>query len=158
MSEARPYLEWPLGQLAEHAAMHDGRRDLLLRIAEELACRPGKPARALERKVQARLAALPSGAPAAAATALRHCLAAAAEEIAALRRRVAALEPAATPGPHAQVHLAADAPLWLVAEVRRAFRRRYHPDRFPDPDARAGAEETFKRAEAAFAAIAADEG
>jgi curved DNA-binding protein CbpA len=35
-------------------------------------------------------------------------------------------------------------------EARRAFRRRYHPDRQTDPAKRQQAEEIFKRAEEVF--------
>ena len=42
--------------------------------------------------------------------------------------------------------------------VRRAFRLRFHPDRFADPDMKARAEETFKEAEEVFRQIAASQG
>ena len=79
----------------------------------------------------------------------------------ALRARIVALEraapapgPAAAADPYRRVHLTADAPAWLVAEVRRAFRRRHHPDTAADQQNRRRSEEVFKRAEADFAAIA----
>jgi hypothetical protein len=51
------------------------------------------------------------------------------------------------------VHLTPDAPAWLVFEVRRAFRRRYHPHGQADPGRRRRSEEVFKRIEAIFAEI-----
>ena len=53
-----------------------------------------------------------------------------------------------------RVHLTDTAPSWLVEAVRRAFRLRFHPDRFADPDMKARAEETFKEAEEVFRQIA----
>lgn len=54
-----------------------------------------------------------------------------------------------------RVHLAETAPTWLVDAARRAFRLRFHPDRFADPVMKARAEETFKEAEEIFRQIAA---
>lgn len=54
-----------------------------------------------------------------------------------------------------RVHLAETAPAWLVDAARRAFRLRFHPDRFADPVMKARAEETFKEAEETFRQIAA---
>jgi hypothetical protein len=88
-------------------------------------------------------------------------LAIAAEEIAVLRKRLADAEAElkqlketpADGSQHARVYLAPNAPLWLIVEARRAFRRRYHPDKQTDPAKRQNAEEIFKRAEAVFATI-----
>ena len=55
-----------------------------------------------------------------------------------------------------RVHLAETAPTWLVDAARRAFRLRFHPDRFADPVMKARAEETFKEAEETFRQIAAN--
>lgn len=52
-----------------------------------------------------------------------------------------------------RVHLADTAPVWLVEAARRAFRLRYHPDRFADPAMKSRAEETFKEAEEIFRQI-----
>lgn len=52
-----------------------------------------------------------------------------------------------------RVHLAETAPNWLVEAARRAFRLRYHPDRFTDPAMKTRAEETFKEAEEVFRQI-----
>jgi hypothetical protein len=54
-----------------------------------------------------------------------------------------------------RVHLAETAPVWLVEAARRAFRLRFHPDRFADPAMKARAEETFKEAEEVFRQITA---
>lgn len=89
---------------------------------------------------------------------LRVMLAVAAREIAALRARLAALEQAGEAGPHRRVHLTPDAPTWLVAEVRRAYRRRYHPDMAADQHHRRRSEEVFKRAELVFEEIAQSRG
>ena len=89
---------------------------------------------------------------------MRRYLAIAAEEIAVLRKRLQDAEAElkqlketpADGSPHARVYLAPNAPLWLIVEVRRAFRRRYHPDKQTDPAKRQNAEEIFKRAEEVF--------
>jgi len=93
---------------------------------------------------------------------LRDLLASAAGEIVRLRgalataqARLAATAPDGQTGPHRRVYLTPDAPAWLVAEVRRAFRRRYHPDSHGNAGGRGRAEEVFKRAEAVFAEIEA---
>ena len=52
-----------------------------------------------------------------------------------------------------RVHLADTAPAWLIDAARRAFRLRFHPDRFSDPVMKARAEETFKEAEEVFRQI-----
>ncbi len=52
-----------------------------------------------------------------------------------------------------RVHLADTAPAWLIDAARRAFRLRFHPDRFADPVMKARAEETFKEAEEVFRQI-----
>lgn len=57
-----------------------------------------------------------------------------------------------------RVHLAETAPVWLVEAARRAFRLRFHPDRFADPVMKARAEETFKEAEEVFRQIATAQG
>ena len=120
-------------------------------------------AKALEARLAVMLAACAKAHahPDGEARRLRRTLAAAAQEIARLRARVAALEAMTaldettleSMEAHRRVHLAPDAPAWLVAEVRRAFRRRFHPDREADGAGRSRSEEVFKRAEACFAVI-----
>lgn len=155
MEAERPFREWPLEQLAEQAMLHRSDSRVLAGLAAEAARRPGVRAKALHARIL-RLHREAGPRPAAAGVAeLREMLAAAAGEIARLRLRLAAAEAArgGEHGPHRRVHLTPDAPAWLVAEVRRAFRRRYHPDRQADPARRRRAEEVFKRTEAVFAAI-----
>jgi hypothetical protein len=153
----RPLREWPLEQLAEQASLHATDAAALDALAFEARHRRGVRAKALEARLARMIAACPT-APAAApavdqAARLRVMLAAAAREIATLRARLAALEVGGEAGPHRRVHLTPDAPAWLVSEVRRAYRRRYHPDAATDQQHRRRSEEVFKRAEAVFAAI-----
>lgn len=159
----RPLREWPLDQLAEQAALHPMQPGVLAALLEEVRHRRGFRAKALEGRLRHMLAACAAASPPAERETqrLRSTLAAAAQEIAALRARVAALEAAqaapevafALADAHRRVHLTPDAPAWLVGEVRRAFRRRYHPDAVADRQRRPRAEEVFKRAEACFAEI-----
>lgn len=163
METDRPFREWPIEQLAEQAALHAGNRKVLAGLLAEVTLRPGPRAKALRARLERMLdgAAGSAGADAPQAE-LRSLLAAAAAEIALLRARLQESEAAlaARPagpaevvgelGPHRRVYLTPDAPSWLVAEVRRAFRRRYHPDTHPDLARRRRAEDVFKRAEAVF--------
>lgn len=55
---------------------------------------------------------------------------------------------------HRRVGLCENAPTWLVAAARRAYRAKLHPDRHP-PSVKAEAERRFKTAEIVFDAIAA---
>jgi hypothetical protein len=161
MDDSRPHFDWHLDQLAEHAAQHAANRMVLARIQDELSHRPGQRARRLESAVEHRIALLDGTAR---EEEMRGTLAAAATTIEHLRRRLAEVEYRAEEAerlapqgasPHHRVFLTADAPLWLVAEVRRAFRRRYHPDRHPEPEARRRAEVAFKRAEEVFESLPA---
>lgn len=159
----RPLREWPLEQLAEQATLHPLRSAVLTTLLEEVSHRRGRRAKALEAQLRGMLAACAAMPPPAEGEIrrLRSTLAAAAQEITALRARLAARDAAGSPlepseeaeDLHRRVHLTPDAPAWLVAEVRRAFRRRYHPDAVADGQRRPRAEEIFKRAEACFAAI-----
>lgn len=165
METDRPFREWPLEQLAEQARLHPSDRLVLAGLAAEAARRPGARAKALAARLTDMLDAAPYAPRNAGPAELREMLAAAAEEIARLRACLAQVATAAPgsvrprgeavgePGPHRRVYLTPNAPAWLVAEVRRAFRRRYHPDGHADPARRRRAEEVFKRAEAVFAEI-----
>lgn len=159
MDAPRPHFDWPLEQLAEHAAQHAANRSVLDRIQDELSHRPGQRARRLQSSVEHRIALLDGTAR---EEAMRGTLAAAAVTIEHLRRRLVEAEHRAEEAergapqglsPHHRVFLTADAPLWLLNEVRRAFRRRYHPDAYSDPEARRRAEAAFKRAEEVFASL-----
>lgn len=153
----RPLREWPLEQLGEQASLHATDPTALEALANEARHRRGARAKALEARLARMIASCPAApvpAPEADQQArLRAMLGAAAREIATLRARLAAIEPAVEPGPHRRVHLTPDAPAWLIAEVRRAYRRRYHPDTAADQQHRRRSEEVFKRAEAVFAEI-----
>lgn len=164
MSHHRPFLEWPIEQLAEHAHKHAGHREVLAQLRHELTCRPGRDARALQRRLEA------SGESGAAVTqpwsadlgeiALRRRLAVATREVEELRRRMTSGLPvgaeARSETPHAALWLAPGAPEWLVLAARRAFRQHYHPDRHAGA-ARAAAEERFKASEEAFARILSED-
>lgn len=155
----RPLREWPLDQLAEQAALHPMRAGVLASLLDEVQHRRGSRAKALEARLRRMLAACAAGPrpPDGEARRLRQTLAAAAQEIAMLRARIAAQDmenpPPGLAEAYRRVHLMPDAPAWLVAEVRRAFRRRYHPDTVADRARRPRAEEVFKRAEVCFETI-----
>lgn len=158
----RPLREWPLEQLAEQATLHATDAEALSALALEARHRRGARAKALEARLARMIAECAGtvGPQQDQVARLRMTLAAAAREIAALRARLALLEQmqGAPLAPDAisasrRVHLYPDAPAWLVAEVRRAYRRRYHPDAAADQLHRRRAEEVFKRAEADFEEI-----
>jgi murein DD-endopeptidase MepM/ murein hydrolase activator NlpD len=158
----RPLREWPLEQLAEQAVLHATDVEALSILALEARHRRGPRAKALEAQLVRMIAACTTTADPQRnqAARLRTTLAAAAREITVLRARVAALEQAQGPqlDPEAgaafrRVYLHPDVPAWLLTEVRRAFRRRYHPDTAADQQHRRRSEEVFKRAEADFEAI-----
>ena len=160
MADDRPFREWPLEQLAEYAAQHKGDRVLLSQLLIETERRPGARAKLMARRIENYLANVLTKLPGRGAPPeeMRRYLAIAAEEIAVLRKRLQDAEAdlkqlketPADGSPHARVYLTPNAPLWLIVEVRRAFRRRYHPDKQTDPVKRQNAEETFKRAEEVF--------
>lgn len=54
---------------------------------------------------------------------------------------------------HERVHLAPTAPDWMVDAAQRAFRMRFHPDRYSDSDTKEKAEAVFKEAESVFARL-----
>jgi murein DD-endopeptidase MepM/ murein hydrolase activator NlpD len=154
----RPLREWPLEQLAEQAALRAEDVEALKALALEARHRRGARAKALEARLARMIAACaaPSHPEQRQAARLRRTLVAAAREIAALRARLAMAMPlpdAAADCPYRRLHLTPDAPAWLVAAVRRAYRRRYHPDTAGDQQHRGRSEEVFKRAEADFAEI-----
>ena len=160
MADDRLFREWPLDQLAEHAAQHKSDRVLLSQLLIETERRPGARAKLMARRIENYLANILTKLPGRGAPPeeMRRYLAIAAEEIAVLRKRVADAEAElkklketpADGSAHARVYLTPNAPLWLIVEVRRAFRRRYHPDKQTDPAKRQNAEEIFKRAEEVF--------
>ena len=163
MSHHRPFLEWPIEQLAEHADKHARHREVLAQLHRELTCRPGRDARALQRRLEAAGTAEPGIVKPSTADlgeiALKRRLAVATQEVEELRRRLSAGLPMGSnptvATPHATLWLLPGAPEWLVLAVRRAFRQRYHPDRYKGP-ARESAEMRFKAAEEAAATILGD--
>lgn len=150
----RPLREWPLEQLAEQATLHATDAKALTALALEARHRRGARAKALEARLSRMIAAC-AETPADQPTRLRATLAAAGREIAALRARLAALEagPSDSADAYRRLHLTPDVPSWLLAEIRRAYRRRYHPDTAADQQHRRRSEDVFKRTEADFAAI-----
>ncbi|WP_198377937.1 hypothetical protein [Neoroseomonas rubea] len=167
MDSERPFREWPIEQLAEQALLHPGDRRVLEGLAKEAGLRPGVRAKSVEARILRMLDGIALPPRGAGVQELREMLATAAREIDRLRARLKDAEQAAgdpqraaaageaigDPGPHRRVYLTPNAPAWLVAEVRRAFRRRYHPDAQHEPARRGRAEEVFKRAEAVFEEI-----
>jgi hypothetical protein len=170
MESERPFREWPIEQLAEQALLHAGDRRVLEGLAREVALRPGVRAKALHARIARMVDGIAVPPRGAGVAELREMLATAAREIDRLRARLkdaeqaladprrasgtsAAGEAIGEAGPHRRVYLTPNAPAWLVAEVRRAFRRRYHPDVQVEPARRSRAEEVFKRAEAVFEEI-----
>lgn len=167
---------WPSARLLELAEANVADRDLLEFIQVELKRRDVEVAHAAAQRIAdllTRGAATAAAAPAddddEDAVAQRDL------RIGALKARIEALEqrvresemrataaerslsmealPARGSGLLRRVHLADTAPAWLIDAARRAFRLRFHPDRFADPLMKSRAEETFKEAEEVFRQI-----
>ena len=169
---------WPSGRLLDFAEEHADDSELLTHIHEVLIRRDVDVATAAATRVKELLyrgskgarADVPDGGPGALSeqggraelTAMRLRLEQAerrireAEARASTAERALATEalPSRAGGLLRRVHLAETAPAWLVDAARRAFRLRFHPDRFADPLMKARAEETFKEAEETFRQIA----
>ncbi|MBM3587339.1 MAG: J domain-containing protein [Alphaproteobacteria bacterium] len=149
-----------MDQLAEHAAQHKGDRVLLSQLLIETERRPGARAKLIARRIEHALATILTKLPGRGAPPeeMRRYLAIAAGETAILRNRLQDAEAElkqlketpADGSAHARIYLAPNRPLWLIVEVRRAFRRRYHPDKQTDPAKRHNAKELFKCAEEVF--------
>jgi hypothetical protein len=179
MAEASPLANkkaianWPSSRLLELAEAHPGDPELLAFILGELGRRDVEVAQSAARRVtqMLNLAETGGGAPAAAVAAerdqrveqLRARLEATEQRLREAEIRASAAEralatealPARSSSLLRRVHLAETAPVWLVDAARRAFRLRFHPDRFADPAMKARAEETFKEAEEVFRQIMA---
>ena len=56
MADDRPFREWPLDQLAEHAAQHKDDRVLLSQLLIETERRPGARAKLIARRIENYLA------------------------------------------------------------------------------------------------------
>jgi hypothetical protein len=181
--DRRNMTSWPSSRLLDFAEAHPHDLDLLEFIHGELCRRDVAIAASAARRVAEMMERLRGGggranghAPAAAESGHDNgALAEALVRIAALQARLEAAErllreaearasaaeralasealPSRGGSLLRRVHLAETAPNWLVEAARRAFRLRFHPDRFTDPAMKARAEETFKEAEEIFRQI-----
>jgi len=162
---------WPSSRLLELAEAHPGDRDLLEFIQTELRRRDADVAHSAIRRI-GELLTRSNGARVMEA---EHISSDGDARIAGLLARLEAMEqrvreaemranaaeralateslPARGVGLLRRVHLADTAPIWLIEAARRAFRLRFHPDRFADPVMKVRAEETFKDAEEVFRQI-----
>lgn len=173
---------WPSARLIELAESHSDDTDLLEFICSELGRRDAEVAHEASRRVREMLGRQRQGGkqqgPSPAADA--HQDEAAAARIAALEARLHHAEQRAREAEQRaiaaeralaaeslpprglpllrRVYLTETAPPWLVDQVRRAFRLRFHPDRFTEPELKARAEATFKDAEEVFRQITANSG
>lgn len=174
----RNIASWPSARLLEFAEDHAHDRDLLEYILGELSRRDVAVAASAAKRVTEMLDRGRNGAASNGHTSEAEELSAdGLAQIATLKarleqaeRRIREAESRASTAERAlatealpsrgggllrRVHLAETAPTWLVDAARRAFRLRFHPDRFADPVMKARAEETFKEAEEIFRQIAA---
>lgn len=181
MSETSPLANkkalanWPSSRLLECAEAHPGDVELLAFILGELGRRDVEVAQSAARRVSQLLNRAESDVshdPVAAAERdsrleqMRARLEATEQRLREAEHRAAAAEralatealPARGTSLLRRVHLAETAPAWLVDAARRAFRLRFHPDRFADPAMKARAEETFKEAEEVFRQITSGHG
>ncbi len=167
---------WPSSRLLEFAETHTDDEELLEFILTELGRRDAPVAAASARRV-AELLARCRGDGSATMPGLEILSADGRAQIEALKARLEQAErrireaearastaeralatealPSRAHGLLRRVHLADTAPAWLVDAARRAFRLRFHPDRFADPVMKERAEETFKDAEDTFRQIVA---
>lgn len=174
----RNIASWPSARLLEFAEDHPNDRELLEYIVGELNRRDVAVAASAAKRVMELLDRGSNGAAQNGHEAQAEALSAEGlAQIAALKarleqaeRRIREAEARASTAERAlatealpsrgggllrRVHLADTAPAWLVDAARRAFRLRFHPDRFADPVMKSRAEETFKEAEEIFRQIAA---
>lgn len=171
---------WPSSRLLEVAEAHPEECELLEFIQGELDRRDVAVAVSAARRVAQLLAFARTGpgigagpAPEVAASERELKIVALQSRLEAMERRVREAEARASAAERAlatealpsrgngllrRVHLAETAPVWLVDAARRAFRLRFHPDRFADPVMKTRAEETFKEAEDVFRQIATAQG
>ncbi|MBR0651464.1 hypothetical protein GXW78_17470 [Roseomonas terrae] len=162
---------WPSSRLLDFAEEHAGDRELLELIHGELMRRDVAIAASAARRVAQLLGhgARDADATGGASEESRAQLAAMKSKLDQTERRMREAEARASAAERAlatealpsrggtllrRVHLSETAPTWLVDAAQRAFRLRFHPDRFADPEMKARAEETFKEAEDVFRQIA----
>ena len=174
------WLDWPMSRLSAHAEENREDVELLMAIREEAIRRAVPAGDELATRIDGLLAALGvfedeevSGSPE-----LAQRLEAMALELRDVRDRLAlaerrareaearatdaerrAAELSAEAAKHAancaheRVHLAPSAPDWMIEAAQRAFRMKFHPDRYADPDRKSKAEAVFKEAEQVFARL-----
>lgn len=177
------WLDWPMSRLTAHAEEHREDVELLTAIREEAIRRAVPAGDELVTRIDGLLAALGifDDDEASASPDLAHRLEAMALELRDVRDRLALAERRAREaearatdaerkaaalsaeaakhavnGTHERVHLAPSAPDWMIEAAQRAFRLRFHPDRYADPERKSKAEEVFKEAEQVFARLRDD--
>jgi hypothetical protein len=176
LANKKALTNWPSARLVECAESHPDDIELLAFILGELGRRDVEVAQSAARRVAQLLNRAEAGAaqdPTGAAAErdgrleqLRARLEATEQRLREAESRASAAEralatealPARGGALLRRVHLAETAPAWLVEAARRAFRLRFHPDRFADPAMKARAEETFKEAEEVFRQITSGHG
>ncbi|HYF07370.1 MAG TPA: hypothetical protein VD970_07085 [Acetobacteraceae bacterium] len=172
-----PWLDWPISRLVVHAEANREDVALLQAIQSEIRRRATPQGEEALLRIQGLLEAQgifeeeAEASPELAARledmaqelrALRDQLARAERRVRAAEARAAQAErqaeqrPTVAPTIHDRVHLAPTAPGWLVEAAQRAFRMRYHPDRFADAASKSRAEAVFKEAEAVFTRLRGD--
>lgn len=176
LANRKALTNWPSSRLLEHAEGNPRDVELLAFILGELGRRDVEVAQSAARRVSQLLnraetggRRTPTEAAAERDTRLEHLRARLeatearlreAEQRASAAERALATEtlPARGNAVLRRVHLSETAPAWMVEAARRAFRLRFHPDRFADPAMKARAEETFKEAEEVFRQITTNHG
>jgi hypothetical protein len=176
LTNRKALTNWPSSRLLEHAEANPRDIDLLVFIIGELGRRDVEVATTAARRVSQLLnraensdAQNPVAAAAERDGRVEHLRARLEATEARLREaelRASAAEralatealPSRGTGLMRRVHLSETAPVWLVEAAQRAFRLRFHPDRFADPAMKARAEETFKEAEEVFRQISSNHG
>lgn len=180
MSRGRQsWLDWPIARLTAHAEANREDIEVLNAILTESQTRGTPQAEELATRVQGMLGALgivdeleAEAAPASPETMalrvqdLQDRLAVAERKLREAETRAAAAERRAQAARveaeavrhpslsiHERVHLSPSAPGWLVEAAQRAFRQRFHPDRYPDPTTKSKAEAVFKEAETVFSQL-----
>jgi DNA repair exonuclease SbcCD ATPase subunit len=170
----RPYLNFGLNELRAKFEADADDSDALKVLADELLHRKTPAARSLADEVSARIKQLRPGRSKASSDRRGQGQGQSADgEVRKLKERVKQLEAVLDTARHREihleqelaaaraqsarqltdfgrVHLADTAPPWLIAAVRTAFRKQYHPDRYQDPIKRQKAHEVFVAADAIF--------
>lgn len=174
-----PWLDWPMSRLAQHAEANREDIEMLMAIREEAVRRNTPQGDELCTRIDGLLAALGviDDDDAGSSPELAARLEAMARELRDVRDMLARAETRAQLAEsraaeaearvkvltaeaaqvrsalHERVHLAPTAPDWLVEAVHRAFRMRFHPDRYADAETKSKAEAVFKEAEGVFSKL-----